>query len=250
LKGATAPLCGSIQRRSRCLGKRANRTTSDVAFARDDRFDSLGPCLVQPGKFVEGARRRATTTSQRLVKLGGQGQEREMMSDAREVDAHPPSDLRVGIAGVSTRAHEPGEIERRESMTLLVLGDLVIDVMGLGADDDRHCVEIRMHRRSQPLGTENDTVAVVAGRAAHDDRLKDAAQRNVSGEFGDLLVGEFGPRVVRVLVEAVDRNDEGKAGTERVVRAAVAAALTSSSATSALNLASGSALASSTRSSC
>ena len=54
-----------------------------------------------------------------------------MVGDARQVDAHPLGDLRVGVAGIRARAHEPGEIERRQAMTLLVLGDLSVDVMGL-----------------------------------------------------------------------------------------------------------------------
>ena len=55
-----------------------------------------------------------------------------MMSDARQVDAHPLGDLRVGVTGIDARAHESGEIERRQAVALLVLGDLGIDVvMGL-----------------------------------------------------------------------------------------------------------------------
>ena len=61
-----------------------------------------------------------------------------MVGDARQVDAHPLGDLGVGFAGIYARAHEPGEIERRQAMTLLVLGNLSVDVMGFGADDDRN----------------------------------------------------------------------------------------------------------------
>ena len=35
-----------------------------------------------------------------------------------------------GFAGIDARAHELGEIERRQAVTLLVLGDLGVDVMG------------------------------------------------------------------------------------------------------------------------
>jgi hypothetical protein len=51
-----------------------------------------------------------------------------MVGDACQVDAHSPGDLRVGIAGIDARAHESGEIERRQAVALLVLGDLRIDV--------------------------------------------------------------------------------------------------------------------------
>ena len=142
-----------------------------------------------------------------------------MVSDAREVDAHSPGDLRVGVTRVSARAHEPGEIERRQRMTLLVLGDLVIDVKGLRADDDRDRTEIRLLRSSKTLGTEDDTVTTVVGRPAKDDGLKDAAQSNVLGKLGDLLVGKFGPRVGRVFLETVDRDRQGNAfHRERVGR--------------------------------
>ena len=139
-----------------------------------------------------------------------------MVSHAREVDAHLPCDLRVGITGVSPRAHEPGELERRQPVTLLVLRDLGIDVMGFRANDDGDCAEIRLLGSPEPLGAEDDTVSVVVGRPAHDDGLKDAAQSNVLGELGDLLVGKFGPRVGRIFVKAVDRDDEGKPGSGRI----------------------------------
>ena len=134
-----------------------------------------------------------------------------MVSDAREVDAHSPGDLSVGVTRVGARAHEPGEIEGRQRITLLVLGDLVIDVMGLRADDDRDSIEIRLLCSSQPLATEDDAVAAVVGRPADDDRLKDAAQRNVLRELGDLLVGKLGPRVGGVFLETVDRDHQGNA---------------------------------------
>ena len=104
-------------------------------------------------------------------------------------------------------------------MTLLVLGDLVVDVTGMRADDDRDRIEIRLLCSSKPLGAEDDTVALLVGCPANDDRLEDAAQGNVLRELGELLVGKLGPRVGRVFLETVDRDHQGNAfHSERVAR--------------------------------
>ncbi len=89
-------------------------------------------------------------------------------------------------------------------MTLLVLGNLGVVVMGLRADDDRDYFEASLLRRTKTLGAKQDTVPTGITGAAHDDGLKNAAQSDVLSELGDLLIGELGPRVARVLVEAVD----------------------------------------------
>jgi hypothetical protein len=108
---------------------------------------------------------------------------------------------------------------RRQPMTLLVLGDLGVDIMGFRADDDRDHVEVRLLRSSKPFRAEDDAVAAVIGSPAHNDGLKNAAQSNVLSELGDLLIGEFGPRVGRVFLEAVDRHEEREAfGSESVER--------------------------------
>ena len=91
-------------------------------------------------------------------------------------------------------------------MTLLVLGTLSVDVMGLGADDDRNYLEASPLRRAKTLRAKEDTVATVITSAAHDDGLKNAAQSDVLGELGELLIGELGPRVAWVLVKAVNRH--------------------------------------------
>ena len=80
-------------------------------------------------------------------------------------------------------------------MTLLVLGDLSVDVMGFRADDDRHCLEGCKLRSAKTLGAKEDTAATVIASAAHDDRLKNSAQRDVLGELSELLIGKLGPRV-------------------------------------------------------
>ena len=91
-------------------------------------------------------------------------------------------------------------------MTLLVLGDLSVDVMGLRADDDRNYLEASPLRRTKTLRAKEDTVATVITSAAHDDGLKNAALSDVLSELGDLLIGELGPRVAWVLIKAVSRH--------------------------------------------
>ena len=131
-----------------------------------------------------------------------------MVGDARQIDAQPPGDLGIGFAGIGARAYEPGEIERRQAMTLLVLGDLRVAVMGVRADDDRHDLEPGLPGSTQALGAEDDSISRAFGNRAHHDRLEDAAQRDVSGQLGDLFIRELGPRVVRILLERIDRHQQ------------------------------------------
>ncbi len=88
-------------------------------------------------------------------------------------------------------------------MTFLVLGDLSVDVMGLGADDDRNDLEASSPRGTKTLRAKEDTVATVFTSAAHDDGLKNATHSDVFSELGDLLVGKLCSRVVWVLVKAI-----------------------------------------------
>ena len=142
-----------------------------------------------------------------------------MMGDACQVDAHLPGDLRVGVAGIDARAHESGEIERRQAVALLVLSDLSVDIMGLGADDDRHDFKAGSLRCAEALSAEEDAIVAVVRTPLRNDGLKDAAQRDVLRELVDFCFGKFGPRVSGIFLEAVDRYQEGRAfGAECVDR--------------------------------
>ena len=131
-----------------------------------------------------------------------------MVGDARQVDAQPPGDLGIGFAGICARAHEASEIEWRQAMTLLVLGDLRVGIVGLRADDDRDGLEPGLPRGTQTLRAEEDSVATGFASGARDDRLEDAAQRDVSGQLGDLFVRELGSRVLGILLDRVDRQEK------------------------------------------
>ena len=79
-----------------------------------------------------------------------------MVRDARQIDAQPLGDLGMGIARIDARAHEPAEIERRQAMALLVLGDLRVGVVGRRADDDRNGLKscsLAARRRLAPKRT-------------------------------------------------------------------------------------------------
>ena len=91
-------------------------------------------------------------------------------------------------------------------MTLLVLGNLSIDVMGLRANDDRDYLKASLLRRTKTLRAKEDTVATIATSAAHDDGLKNAAQSDVLSELDELLIGELSPRVAWILVNALGRH--------------------------------------------
>jgi hypothetical protein len=93
-------------------------------------------------------------------------------------------------------------------MTLLVLRNLSVDVMGFGADDDRNYPEACPPSGAKTLRAKEDTVTTVPTNAAHDDGLKNAAQSDVFGELVDLRIGELGPRVAWVLVKAVSRHEK------------------------------------------
>jgi hypothetical protein len=172
-----------------------------------------------------------------------------MMRDGGLIDPHLLSDLGVGFADIGARPHEPGEIERRQPMALLVLGDLGVGVMCLRADDDRDYLEPRPFRRAAALGAEEDAVATVICGGAHNDGLKNPTQSDVLGKLGDLFLRELGPRVAWVFIEAVDRHEErqpfGSKCVEReCLRGAEASVSTSSSPGPVIRLSSGSAFAS------
>ena len=218
-------------------------------------FTRSGFVLCSLRELVERSRRRAAARFRASSSSGGKVSSARWWATLVRSMPSPLGDLGVGVAGVRARAHEPGEVERRQAMTLLVLGDLSVGVMGVRADDDRDGLEPRPLRGTQALGAEEDAVATAIGSAAHDDRLKDAAQSDVLRELGDFFVGELGPRVGRVFIEAVDRHEKREAfGSECVERECASAAhgwgSTSSSTASEIRLPIGSAFASSTRSSC
>ena len=130
------------------------------------------------------------------------------MRDGCQIDAHPLGNLGVGLAGIGARAHEAGEIEGRQAVTLLVLGDLSVDVMGVRADDDRDGLEPCLPCGTKTLCAEEDVVTTGVGSRPYNDGLKDAALSDVVGKLGEFFVGEFGPWVGGVFLDAVDSHEE------------------------------------------
>ena len=130
------------------------------------------------------------------------------MRDGCQIDAHPLGDLGAGFAGIGARALEPGEIEGRQAVTLLVLGDLGVGVMGGRADDDGDYLEPRALGGTKTLCAEEDAVTTGIGSRPYNDGLKDAALSNVVGELGEFFVGKFGPWVGGVFLDAVDSHEE------------------------------------------
>jgi len=190
------------------LPQEGDRAACDLTLATHDGLDLLWPGLLQLGELVEGSRRPAAAALKRFLELRRQGQKRKMVGDARQVDAEASCDLGIGFAGICTRAHEPGEIERRQTVTFLVLGDLSVGIMGPRTDDDRDGLEPGLPRGTQTLRAEENSVATGLGNRARHDRLEDAAQCDVSGQLGDLLVRELGSRVLGILLDGIDRHEK------------------------------------------
>ena len=94
-------------------------------------------------------------------------------------------------------------------MALLVLGDLGIAVGRHVAHDDWNFMQSGSDRRAQSLGTEVDAVAAVNIGRVDDERLQDAAQPDVGGEFSEREFGELGSRIARVFVKASGRHEQG-----------------------------------------
>src|SRR5947209_12268246 len=82
--------------------------------------------------------------------------------------------------------------------------------MGFRADDDGNDLEPRLLGGAQTLGAEEDAIATSVGQPLHDDRLKDSTQGDVVGELRDLLFRKLLPRVARVFLEALDRDEQGQ----------------------------------------
>ena len=111
--------------------QRRDRSPGDRRVAGGDGFHLVRLLLVELAQLVERPRRRAAAALERLVELGRQVEQRQVVRDGRLVDPHPPGDLGVRFARIDARAHEPGEVDRRQAVTLLVLGDLGVGVVGL-----------------------------------------------------------------------------------------------------------------------
>lgn len=103
---------------------------------------------------------------------------------------------------------EARQVERRQTVALLVLGDLCIGVGEYIAHDNGHFRQAGSLSRAPALGAEVDAIATGRVGGMHDDRLQDAVLADVLGEFVELNFGELGARVGRVLLECRDRQDQ------------------------------------------
>ena len=115
-----------------------------------------------------------------------------MVGDGRLVDAHALRDLRVRVTCVETRAHEPCEVERREPVALLVLGDLRVRIVRSDIDDDRHLAQARELGSTKPLRTESNTIPAFGPESVDHDGLKNTVQRDVGRQLAQFVRG--GPR--------------------------------------------------------
>ena len=172
--------------------------------------------LVQLAQLIEASGRRAPAGLQRVGEQHRQRQQREVMRDAGLVHAQPLRDRCLRLAGLDPAADETRQVERRQAVPLLILGDQRVAIEILRADRDGHLGETGALGGTQPLRTEPDAVAASRIGGVNDDRLQQAALSDVVGEFVDFAISEFGTRVVRVLVEEVERHQQRLAGRDRL----------------------------------
>ena len=142
------------------------------------------------------------------MQLGRQLQQGEVMGDGGLVDAHAPGDRCVRVAGIDSAPDESRQVQRRETMALLVLGDLGVGIGRRVANDHRDFNQPRTLSRTPTLCAEVNAVPTLLVSRMNDDGLKNAVLADVFGEFVQLGFGELGAWVVRVFAQQADGQHE------------------------------------------
>lgn len=124
------------------------------------------------------------------------------------VHAKSRSDRGVRFALVHPGSDESRQVERREAVAFLVLGNLGIGVRRCIAHDHGHFNEPCPPGGTQSLGTKVDSVTPSRVGGADDDGLQDAVSANVVGKLFDLRLREFGTWIVRVFIYLSQGDDE------------------------------------------
>ena len=124
------------------------------------------------------------------------------------VHSESRGDRRVRFASVHLGLDETRQVERRETVALVILSNLGIGVCGCIAHDHGYFIKPCSPGGTKSLGTEVDSVAPRRVSGMHDDGLQDAVLADVVGEFFDLRIWEFGTRIVRVFVKPSQVDDE------------------------------------------
>jgi hypothetical protein len=123
------------------------------------------------------------------------------MRHGGHVHRQPLGDGGVGLTCFHPRPDEARQVERRQAMSLLVLGYLGVGISGRVADDHRNLGQPCTLRCTPPLRAEVDAVSALLVRRMNDDRLQDAVLPDVVGKLVQLGFRELGARVVRVFAE-------------------------------------------------
>ena len=151
---------------ARCAGIRLSThrrhcSARDFGTAVQQTLNLLGVFGVQLAEFMQRARRCDAPALQRLIEFGRKLQQGKVMRHSRQIHAEAFGHGGVRVARISTAADEPGQVERCQPMTLLVLRDLGVGIGRCIAYDNGHFMQSGSDRRAQPLGAEVDAVAAV-----------------------------------------------------------------------------------------
>ena len=133
------------------------------------------------------------------------------MRDSRQVHAKALGDGGIRVTLVHFPSDEPRQVERRQPVALLVLGDLRVRVRRGIADNDRDFQQPNPSSCPPPLGTEVDSVSAGCVRRVNDDGLQNAVLSDVLGKFVEVGLRKLGARVVGVFVQQVDVQHQGQA---------------------------------------
>lgn len=136
------------------------------------------------------------------------------MRDRRLVNTQELGDRGVRVACVGLPANESSQVHRRETVPLLVLGDLRVGVGGCLANEDRHLGKAGPPRGATALGAVMDTVASGCVGRQDDERLQDAVLADAVGQLVDLRFRKLCARIVRVFDQPIERYEQSTPGAD------------------------------------
>ncbi len=185
-----------------------NGTARDLRVAVEKRPRPFWFLSMQLAQLIERARRGAATRLHRLVQLGRQIEQREVVCHGGLIHAQPLGDRRVRVAGIGPCPYEARQVERRQAVALLILGNLHVGIGRCLAQYHGHLGQPRTACCPPALGAEVDAVTPLCVGGMNDKRLQDAVLADVFGEFVDLRFGKLGAWIVRVFVQPIRRHDQ------------------------------------------
>lgn len=141
----------------------------------------------------------ATQAVNILIEFRRKLQHCKVMRHRCQVHAKAFGHSSVRVARISTATDKPGQVERCQAVTLLVLGDLCVRISGCITNDNGNLSQLCERRRTPPLRPEVNLIPPHRVDGMNNDGLQDAVLADVFGEFLEFGLGKFGARIVGVL---------------------------------------------------